>query len=404
MLYIERLEKRLEEKRNDFVDFAESQTKDLAQYLGVLKEICQTDHDEIVRKIADSENIGAIPSREIDDLQDFLLEFGVSWNNHEEARNWASEVLHNRTTFAADGSLYYSEKETSLPVGAVQIGWFENPHCGDKDYEKDAELKILTPKDFLENQEEHLKPESVVGEEMFIGEVKKIGDFIAKKKGWQDRNERMPLAFFDRPMLLPFAASQSRLQKKFVQELVDLIRHSRDARVPVVGYVDRSFSRDLINLINAFSPEGTSDTQTLYDSTLLGSKNSKRQKLLSSWGDRTPFCYSKRKGLEAFIDPETEQPLVGFAFLQTTGNSFPARLDLPSWVYKDGLLNEILDVVRAECVIGLGYPYPIETADQAAVITSADRKIFLRALQEFAEKNNLTFSVSRKNTSKGRRR
>ncbi len=404
MLYLERVEKKLEEKRKDFVDFSESQRKDLTEYLSVLQEICRLKSDEIVQRISESENIGAIPSQEIDDLEKFVLEFGVSWNNHKEARNWASEILENRTTFAADGSLYYSEKETSLPIGAVQIGWFENPHSGDKQYEKDAELKILTPKDFIEGKEEHLKPESIVGEEMFIGEVKKIIDFIAKKKGWQERNERMPLAFFDRPMLLPFSASQSKLQKKFVQELVDLIRHSRDARVPVVGYVDRSFSRDLINLINAFSAENVSDKQTLYDSTLLGSGNSERHKLLSSWGDRTPFCYSKRKGLEAFIDPKTEKPLVGFTFLQTTGDSFPARLDLPSWVYEEGLLDEIMDVVRAECVIGLGYPYPIETADQAAVITSKDRKIFLRALQEFAEKNNLNFSVSRKNMSKGRRR
>jgi hypothetical protein len=82
----------------------------------------------------------------------------------------------------------------------------------------------------------------------------------------------------------------------------------------------------------------------------------------------------------------------------------PARIDMPSWIYEDGLLGEVIDVVRAECVVGLGYPYAAETADQAAVISSADRDVFLRALQELAAREKLGFSVSRKVASKGRRR
>ena len=402
MLYLDRLKDQLKAKRDDFVDFSESQKRDLEQYLHVLDEICGMTAEEIASKIADGENVGAIPTAEVDDLGRFAVDFDTEWNNHEEARNWAGEILKNRTTFAADGSQYYSEKDTSLPVGAVQIGWFENPHDSSKRYEKNTELIILSPKDLLENQEEPLKPESVVSEEMFIGEVRKIGEFVSKKKGWEERGERMPLAFLDRPMLLPFAAAQSKLQEKFVQELVTLVRHSRDAQVPVVGYVDRGFSRDLINLINTFSEN--SEKPTLYDSTLLGSKNSKGEKILKNWGDRTPFCFSKRKGLEAFIDPKTDKPLVGFTFLQTTGDSLPARLDMPSWAFEAGLVNEVVDTVRAECVIGLGYPYPIETADATAVFTMSDRQLFLKALQEFAKENNLDFSFSRKNTSKGRRR
>jgi hypothetical protein len=81
-----------------------------------------------------------------------------------------------------------------------------------------------------------------------------------------------------------------------------------------------------------------------------------------------------------------------------------ARLDLPAWIYEQDLLGEVLDAVRAECIIGLGYPYALETADQTAVITLRDREIFLQALQGFAKENNLNFSVSRKSASKGRRR
>ena len=153
------------------MSFSDSQNRDLSAYLKLLREISALTGKEIVAKIEESENVGAIPSTEIDSLDGFSIDFETSWDNHEEARNWADKILKNRTTFAADGSQYYSEKETSLPVGAVQIGSFENPHNAAQSYEKYAELEILTPKELIQSKEEPLKPESKVGEAMFIGEV-----------------------------------------------------------------------------------------------------------------------------------------------------------------------------------------------------------------------------------------
>ena len=82
----------------------------------------------------------------------------------------------------------------------------------------------------------------------------------------------------------------------------------------------------------------------------------------------------------------------------------PARLDIPAWVYSAGPLETVIDTVRAECVVGNGYPYALETADAAAVITTLDRERFLRAMQDFAGRENIDFLVSRKPASKTRRR
>ena len=46
----------------------------------------------------------------------------------------------------------------------------------------------------------------------------------------------------------------------------------------------------------------------------------------------------------------------------------------------------------------------LEAADQTAVISGRDREVFFRALQEFANRGKLDFSVARKDASKGRRR
>ena len=403
MLYRELLTNELDKQRGDFQRFAESQASDLTDYLHKLKQLNQTPYAEIQEKIADK-NAGAIPADELERMKAFSVSFAESWTNHEAARGWANEILRGRTTFAADGSQLFSERDVSLPVGAIQIGWFENPHDAAQRYEKSAYFEILSPEVLLREQEEPIIPETRVGERRFHAEVEKASEFLAKKKGWQQRGERMPLAFFDGTLLVSFSLPQTDLQDTFIRRMVALAKLSRETEVPIVGYVDRSYARDLMNLLDTLGGVQTSNKQTLYDANILHARAENLPQTLTNWGDRTCFCFSKRKGLSQFLDEESGESLVGFTYLQTTSEGAPARLDVPSWIYEKGYLNEVLDVVRAECVIGLGYPYALETADQTAVITMRDREVFLRALQDFAMREKLNFNVSRKAASKGRRR
>jgi hypothetical protein len=403
MLYRELLTTELDKQREDFRRFAESQAGDLAIYLEKLNHLSRTPFAEIRRKLL-SKDAGAIPADELETLKSFSVSFSESWTNHEEARAWANEILKNRTTFAADGSQLFSEREVSLPVGAIQIGWFENPHDETQRYEKNAYFEILSPETLLQQQEEPVIPETRVGERRFHAEVEKASEFLRKKKGWRERGEKMPLAFFDGTLLVSFSLPQTDLQETFIKKMVALVKLSRETEVPIIGYVDRSYARDLMHLLDALDSTTVSNKQTLYDASILHASTENFSAALENWGDRTCFCYSKRRGLSAFLDEETGEPLVGFAYLQTTGEGTPARLDVPAWVYENGFLEEVLDTVRAECIIGLGYPYALETADQTAVITTRDREIFLRALQDFAMREKLDFRVSRKAASKGRRR
>jgi hypothetical protein len=400
MLYRELLFDELTERRDDFVDFAATQAGEIDEYLTVLTSLAG--NPSAIRSILAADSPGSIPSDELLANNGFRVPFEHSWSNHEESRKWALEVLNNRTTFAADGSQIYVQKETSLPVGAVQIGWFENPHSGNKDYEKRASFELLSPKALLENQEEPLNPETRVGERRFHAEVERAKAFIDKHRGWREKGERMPLAFFDGTLLVSFSLPQTKLQQSFLDVMLDLVNFSKDCVVPIVGYIDRSFARDFIALVEYLKPEF--DSTTLYDVPLISTSTKSEGRLLNRWGERTSFCYAKRKGLEMFAGAENEMPLVGFSYLQTSGDAGPARLDVPSWIYEEGFLDEVFDVIRAECVIGLGYPYPLETADATALISNRDREVFIAALREFSDREGLDFSVSRKNASKARRR
>ena len=403
MLFRELLTSELHNQRTDFQRFADTQFDDLTDYLKKLQSLCETPRAEIWAKLQDRDDAGALPSAELDAEKSFSFSFAEKWANHEEARGWANKILQNRTTFAADGSQLYAEKETSLPVAAIQIGWFENPHNAEQSYEKNAKFFVLSPEKLL-SQDEPVIPETKVGQFRFEAEVERVEEFLQKKSGWQQRGEEMPLAFYDGTLLLSTPHPQTSLQTSFTNKLVELVRVSIDAKVPLVGYVDRSYARDLLTLLDNFADSALSNVRTHYDATILHAGAENYPQVLKNWGDRTCFCYSKRRGLSAFIDDETNKSIVGFTYLQTTSDGAPARLDVPSWVYEAGLLDELLNVVRAECVIGLGYPYALETADQTAVITMRDREVFLGALQDFAGREKLNFSVARKAASKGRRR
>lgn len=404
MLYRDLLQKELKTQSDGFKNFARAQAEDLREYLGKLNELSNASHVEISERLSLIETVGALPSPESDAAKNFAFSFDETWTNHEAARVWAFEILDKRTTFAADGSQLFIEREVSLPVAAVQIGWFENPHDDARGYEKNARFFVLSPEDLLKDQEEPVIPETRVGQKRFEAEVEKAKEFLNKKTGWQERNERMPLAFFDGTLLISFALPRTQLQEGFINTMVSLVKLSRETRVPLVGYVDRSYARDLLGLLDALGGKRNENKRTLDDASILHAAASEAAPILKNWGDRTVFCYSKRRGLNAFIDLETQKSIVGFCYLQTTSDNPPARLDVPAWIYEENLLNEVLNVVRAECVIGLGYPYALETADQTAVISLRDREIFLAALQGFADENNLNFRVSRKAASKGRRR
>src|SRR5205085_2273805 len=272
----------------------------------------------------------ALPTDELERAGSFVVPFEVRWRAHEEARSWALEVLAGRVTCATDGSQLLPGREINLPVAAVQVASFENPHTADgRGYRKEAHFELVTPDELLATDGGKITAADIVGLRRFALELRVLGEFMERKRGWQARGERVPVALFDGTLLISAAQirTESNFPTKYIEAVARAVRLSRDAQVPLVGFVDQSYARDIASL-----------------------------------------------------------------------------LDVPAWIYEAGLLDEVLDTVRAECVVGNGYPYALETADEAAYISGRDRAQFMRALQEFAEREQMPFRVARKAISKAHRR
>lgn len=398
MLFQNELIHQINSRRDEFLTFDKRWREDVSRYARRLINLAGESSDEIRRRVSVASAPGAIPSSELDLIRSTTLSFEKHWQSHEEARRWAIDVLFNRTTAAADGSHFIPGRDISVPVAAVQVAFFSNPHTREGAYDKKTAVTLLTPSEIMQSDTDI---DSLVGFKRFEGEVDALCRFLRKHEGWKERREMMPVGFFDGTLLISYARPRTKIQDRYVESVLELINLSRETFVPVVGYIDHSYARDLVNLVETLGEEKSS--YSLYDAQILHA-HAPSGPLLKSWGDRTGFFYCEREGLhDDFLD-EQGDPLVGFTYLQTTADGLPARLDLPSWIFEAGLLDEVIDTIRAECVVGNGYPYPLEAADGAAVIRAEDRDRFLRAVQEFYTKEGLSFRVSRKSISKGHRR
>ncbi|MBN1401594.1 MAG: DNA double-strand break repair nuclease NurA, partial [Anaerolineae bacterium] len=181
----------------------------------------------------------------------------------------------------------------------------------------------------------------------------------------------------------------------YVRAILSVLEASETTRVPVVGFVDTSRARDFAT---ALSRLRDIPAQPPGDAALLAP--------LMGWGDRTELLRCARDDrLAGQLAPELGYyEHVLFTYLKTTASGPPARLDLPDWLLEAGLVEWVLDAVRAECIVGTGYPYAIETADAVSVITLRDREQFYRVFQDFLGSMNIELRYARKAYSKRGRR
>lgn len=382
-LYANRVSDILQKRSQDFLNI-EAQTRlELDALQQSLSRFQDLSTQEIEQAIVDVGHSGALPTSEQDALP-FIVPFEHQWQHHKASRAWAAHKLRNVTTFAADGSQITPAREMSIQLGLVQIGWFLNPHTTDMPYEKDVAVELLTPQEFDGSVDRDTQRE--VEWRRFNGEVDAAISFLERYEGHD------ALAFFDGSFIVSFVGGMMpERQKQYTEAVQTLLAKSAETKVPIIGYVDNSFSSDLVTLMQYST--GRTNIIRSSDAALLRS--------LMKWGDRSRIYRCDRD--DEVLDKNYYRN-VCITYLKTTSNNPPARLEFPYWMLETDLHEWALDIVRAECCVGLGYPYPLETADATTVLTMADRERFQRMFQNFAEQQNIDLRFSRKSMSKRGRR
>lgn len=378
----------LSTKRDEFTAFSQETWQQLQQYRAVLSQLSPQGEADVLKRLKKQpRDVGARLLEPLTKATDGVIASNLAWQNREQSLAWVRDRLTGIKTFAVDGSQIYPGKDLSIPVALVQIGWFENPHLPLGGYEKDIRVDVMTPGDL----QAHHSGEPVdrrVNMRRFQMETQRLVEYIQANPNTDDC-----LVFLDGSLVATFAEAFDQKSRQFyVDCLLELLEASETHRVPLVAYIDTSYAQDLSVMLKALF--NLPDSQTIHDALLLGK--------LMEWGDRTPLFQCQRAGI--LNDYQAHRDRIAFAYLKTNRDAHPARLEMPIWMYEAGLVDRVIDWVRGEVIIGSGYPYVIETADQTAVLQADDRQAFYRILQDWAEKEELDLRFSRKMVSKVRRR
>ena len=404
MLFTPKVQSALEEKRASFQAYQtglQAQEGILARWLTELRQQTAASINQRLDELGLAWP-GARPAPEFDHQTDLTRSFAQTWSSHTEARNWALNILQDRPVAAVDGSQISPSKDFSIPVGAVQIGWFINFHQAGRRYIKDVAFEILAPNDLTDGNDdigdfaEASFAIQQVNQMRFLHECERLCLIMAEYA--ELPAAQRPLCLFDGSFIVSFAGQILPMHgQNYVRAVRHLLECSERYRVPLVGFVDSSLSKDLVTMLEVLHQQP--GALRLSDGGLI-----KLAKLLPAWGDRTPlfFCARddrlSRTGMGDFYDN------VAFSYIQLAMERPPARLELPRWLVEEGRADEVIDLVRAECVVGVGYPYAIETADALAVISQQDRQRFYALFEQFAQHSGIAFTRARKASSKQNRR
>ncbi|MGD8552162.1 MAG: DNA double-strand break repair nuclease NurA [Anaerolineales bacterium] len=389
MLHPEKIRAALSAKENHFTGAQRARSQELDTFQNALAGLCAMTLETANQKLSAVDRPGAKPTREFEHYEQLTVPFAERWSNHEQARAWAREILEGTTTFAVDGSQVLPTKEISIPVGLIQIGWFENKHNPDGEYTKDIAVEVLSPLE-LANREQGLDElgGAIVNLRRFEMESARLEEYLEKSA---DRIPK-PLALFDGTLIISFAGlMQPELQSKYTRAIIKLLKTTEETHVPLIGFVDSSSAHDVIDMVAHLTDTRRGGQVT--DAFLL------QQGM--QWGDRSQVFICARD--DNLVDHDYYES-VCFCYLKTTADLPPARIEFPRWLFDTGDYEEILDMVRAECIVGTGYPYALETADAVAVIDLQDRERFFRLVQRFTEQSGISLRVSRKSSSKRSRR
>lgn len=402
----------LENKRADFQSFGIEQTRNREAVDAQLARFLRYDYAALCRRLDElgAEWPGAFPTAEWDLAHHLAIPFEQKWSNHQDARAWALDTLRNRPVLAVDGSQITPTKEYSIPVGAVQIGWFINEHREGGHYTKDLEFDILPPQELIDEDDsddaEQGFPNWRVNQLRFVYECEKLCELMEQYSTLPDAER--PLCFFDGSFVISFAGQ---LRPARARPYLDAVRRLLDCstarRVPLVGFVDSSYSHDVVTLMgtvtgeyNGRAPKPLPTT----DASMIG-----QHLPAHHWGARSPIFICARPDSLTRDGSRTTPRAdfykdVAFTYMRLTQHRPPARIEMPRWLVDEGRAEDVLNLVRAECVVGAGYPYAIETADALAVISQQDRQRFYAWFEQFAESAGLRFTQSRKSASKRVRR
>ncbi|MBC7114674.1 MAG: DNA double-strand break repair nuclease NurA [Archaeoglobi archaeon] len=277
---------------------------------------------------------------------------GRDFKTFRDYQRWAFEICRNRVIAAVDGGQINPDRTLYPPIGLVQSAAFVNFHDGR--YEKLHEIELVIP------ESEHSRFEELTSLRRFSLECRMI------KRVMESFGDEKLYILYDGSLIASFLGElSSEVREEYLKNLNEVLRLSEELRIPLIGYVDLSYARDLL-----------SEVENLRGGKFRGFDAEVLKGRLENWGDCTPVFVAKRDITKKY------DVKICYSYFLKSKKALPSRIEFPFWM-RD-MKREIVNVVLSQCILGGGgYPYVLESADKLAHIGRRDRERFKTMVMKY---------------------
>lgn len=311
--------------------------------------------------------------------------FPFNWKDRKEAMEWVDSVLCDVPVGAVDGSQIYSDKNYEIPLAVIQVSRIFNRHTQNMDYKQETNAMIITPDEF-EAASVYSFSSEYVDARRFSMECECVVHLMKEYESI--------FVLLDGALILSHINVLNKNTREiYVKAIMKLLEESEKTKNPVIGFIDTTMPRDI----------------TLMMHFLFGLRKSKLPDthLFSNmlWGERTAafLCdRDDRRGDEARSVLDNYgifRNELAFFYMRAS-NGLPVRVEFPSWVHKEGMVDKIADIIRAECIIRSNYPDILMRAHDTAVIRTNEHELFYGMLENFCKVHGIKIHRSAKDFHK----
>ncbi|PTD94676.1 hypothetical protein C9439_01340 [archaeon SCG-AAA382B04] len=361
--------RKLRNKKDEIKNFESKRKRKIGSYLKKIKNLDSN-------KLKDLTGFcGAKPL----EGGDFVKKF-----EFDDLDDWISKSLEQKIIGGVDGSQISPQKNYDIPIGLVNSVLVGNDYSNNERFFT-KEISIITPEDFELGSNYSFSKDLINAERDKLERQISI-DFL--KEDYPNS-----YLFIDGPLVLSHINKMKKeLRDKYLEKITSLLEKSRENNVPVIGFVDTSYSCDLTYMLDEAGICEKEDK--VYDAILI-------DKLLEG-GDRTELftCHRDDKTsinqTPALANYGEFQDRITFFYINL-GEGSSCRVELPKWCFEKGIIEEVADIIRCEAYKGDGYPLILNKAHKEAVITYSEEKTFQKMVREISSGN-----ISLKEIRKGR--
>jgi hypothetical protein len=315
---------------------------------------------------------------------------------------------------ASDGSQIVTDRHDIAQCYLLNVGFIALRYGT-------GERAILTSRPILELPDEDLLEEFQGEQTAIVPKRLAIKRLLAEFAGLAEMitehaSRQTPMiALSDGSLILwPLETEKESFRAQALQEFQRHLETARRSRVPIIGYISRPASRDVVNALriqscphpradcDRFCPHRNAPKPLFMAPDCTGTERITDADLFAQIlkpGERSSVFGSRSKILQQY----QEEHRVRFFYLHT--GQEVARVEVPNWVAEESALLRIThSLCYDQAQKGEGYPVALAEAHEQAIVRSAERTAFFHLMEREFVTTGIPAMSTQKAVSKHARR